>query len=55
MSEWEAILQLADDQTLRDFLRQREREISYLVVDDPGILYDLDTPEEYRKLMDLDA
>jgi molybdenum cofactor cytidylyltransferase len=54
-TEWEAILRLAEDQTLRDFLRQREREISYLVVDDPGILYDLDTPEEYRKLMDLDV
>lgn len=54
-TEWDAILRLADDQTLRDFLRQHEREISYLVVDDPGILHDLDTPEEYRKLMDLDA
>jgi CTP:molybdopterin cytidylyltransferase MocA len=54
-TEWEAILHLSDDQTLRDFLRQREREISYLVVDDPGILQDLDTPEEYRKLMDLDG
>lgn len=53
--EWEAILRLGDDQTLRDFLRQREREISYLIVDDPGVLYDLDTPEEYRKAMDLDA
>jgi molybdenum cofactor cytidylyltransferase len=54
-SEWEAILRLADDQTLRDFLRQRERDISYLVVDDPGIHYDLDTPEEYSKLLDLDV
>ena len=53
--EWEAILRLGDDQTLRDFLKQREGEISYLVVDDPGILYDLDTPEEYRTLMDLDV
>jgi molybdenum cofactor cytidylyltransferase len=53
-TEWEAILRLADDQTLRDFLRQRAREISYLVVDDPGILYDVDTPEEYRKIMDLE-
>jgi CTP:molybdopterin cytidylyltransferase MocA len=53
-TKWEAILRLADDQTLRDFLRIHEREISYLVVDDPGTLHDLDTPEEYRKLMDLD-
>jgi molybdenum cofactor cytidylyltransferase len=53
-TEWKAILRLADDQTLRDFLRQRAREISYLVVDDPGILYDVDTPEEYRKIMDLE-
>lgn len=52
--EWEAILGLEVDQTLRDFLRQREREISYLIVDDPGILSDVDTPEEYRKAMDLD-
>ena len=27
-TEWEAILRLADDQTLRDFLRQRERDFS---------------------------
>ncbi len=54
-SEWEAILRLAIDETLRDFLQQREEEISYLVVDDPGILSDVDTPEEYREMMDLDA
>ncbi|HEY47445.1 MAG: hypothetical protein AMJ88_09430 [Anaerolineae bacterium SM23_ 63] len=54
-AEWEAILRLAEDRTLRDFLRQREQGISYLSVDDPGILYDLDTPEAYRKLMDLDG
>jgi molybdenum cofactor cytidylyltransferase len=52
--EWEAILRLNISQTLRDFLRQREGEISYLIVDDPGILSDVDTPEEYRKAMDLD-
>ncbi|KPK88844.1 MAG: hypothetical protein AMJ88_18365 [Anaerolineae bacterium SM23_ 63] len=53
--EWKAIQKLRDDQTLRDFLRQREGEISYLVVDDPGVLYDLDTPEDYRSAMDLNA
>jgi molybdenum cofactor cytidylyltransferase len=53
--ESRAIQKLSDDQTLRDFLRQREGEISYLVVDDPGVLYDLDTPEDYRMAMDLEA
>jgi molybdenum cofactor cytidylyltransferase len=53
--EWKAIQKLRDDQTLRDFLRQREGEISHLVVDDPGVLYDLDTPDDYRRAMDLNA
>jgi molybdenum cofactor cytidylyltransferase len=54
-SLWGGVLGLGKDQTLRDFLREREGEISYLVVDDPGILHDLDTPEEYRHAMDLDV
>ena len=54
-TEWEALQKLRGDQTLRDFLRQREGEISYLLVDDPGVLYDLDTPEDYRSAMDLTA
>lgn len=47
--EWEAILRLGASQTLRDFLRTRAESIQHVLVDDPGILLDLDTPEDYRR------
>jgi CTP:molybdopterin cytidylyltransferase MocA len=33
----------------RDFLNEHKAEIHYVSVGDPGILADLDTPEDYLK------
>jgi molybdenum cofactor cytidylyltransferase len=46
--EWPAIQALKHEQSLRTFLRQRQDEIRYLSVDDPGVMRDIDTPEEYQ-------
>ena len=45
--EWEAILELDEGKTLRDFLNARPEMIHHLEVSDPGIVLDLDTPEDY--------
>ena len=36
-------------QSPRDFLNTHRKKIQYVNVDDPGILADLDTPDDYRK------
>ncbi len=46
---WEELLALHSPATLRDFLDRFEKEISYLVVDTPTILKDLDTPGDYQR------
>lgn len=43
------ILGIEEPRTLRDFLKSHETDIYYSVVDDPNILTDLDTPEDYQK------
>ena len=43
------ILGIEEPKTLRDFLKNHESDIWYSVVDDPAILADLDTPEDYQK------
>lgn len=43
------ILGIEEPRNLRDFLKNHETEIFYSVVDDPTILADLDTPEDYQK------
>ncbi|MGD8555264.1 MAG: nucleotidyltransferase family protein [Anaerolineales bacterium] len=50
-AEWQAVLELEPDKTLRDFLRRREDDVDYLIVDDPAILQDLDTPADYREAL----
>ena len=47
--EWNAIMELPEDHSLRDFLNSRTDAIGHVVVDDPGILHDLDTPEDYER------
>ncbi len=47
---WPELLELAQDQTMRDFLHAHEEKIRYVEVDSPGILKDLDTPEDYQRL-----
>jgi molybdenum cofactor cytidylyltransferase len=46
---WVQIHELSSDQTLRDFLNQQAEKISYLNVDTPSVLKDLDTPEDWQR------
>ncbi len=48
-SEWNAILESPDDRSLRDFLNSRAVQIHHVVVDDHGILIDLDTLGDYAR------
>jgi molybdenum cofactor cytidylyltransferase len=45
---WPEVLKLPAGQTLRDFLRRHADDTRYVVVDDQGVLRDVDTPEDYR-------
>jgi molybdenum cofactor cytidylyltransferase len=45
-----ALLDIRPPATLRDFLFEHAHEIEYLPVDNPSILQDLDTPEDYQRL-----
>lgn len=46
---WEELLKMESPQSPRDFLNAYQAEIQYVNVDDPNILADLDTPDEYKK------
>ena len=46
---WEEILMMKSPQSPRDFLNAYSSEIEYVEVDNPSILQDLDTPEDYQK------
>ena len=46
---WDELLEMNPPQSLRDFLKSHADEIQYVNVDDPNILADLDTPEDYAK------
>jgi molybdenum cofactor cytidylyltransferase len=46
---WVGLLKLKSPISPRDFLNEHQAEIHYVNVDDPGILADLDTPEDYLK------
>lgn len=46
---WDEILQMKSPQSPRDFLNRHAPEIEYVNVDNPSILSDLDTPEDYLK------
>lgn len=48
-SEWPGVMALERGKTMRDFFRARAEEIDYLVVHDPGVLRDVDTPENYNE------
>ena len=45
---WSEILALKPPETSRDFLNQNAGKIRYVNVDNPSILTDLDTPEDYQ-------
>jgi hypothetical protein len=42
-------LSIKPPKTSRDFLKKHARKIHYVIADNPSILADLDTPEEYAK------
>jgi CTP:molybdopterin cytidylyltransferase MocA len=44
---WSEIAALRPGLTLRDFLNRHASQIHYVPVDAPGVLLDLDTPEDY--------
>lgn len=46
---WEEIRRMPLSESPRDFLKRHAIEIRYVEVGDPGILKDLDTPEDYLK------
>lgn len=46
---WDELLNLKSPQSPRDFLNTHSENIQYVNVDDPGILADLDTPEDYQR------
>lgn len=47
---FQEILDISPPATLRDFIKNHEKDIQYKVVKDPAILLDMDTPEDYEKL-----
>jgi molybdenum cofactor cytidylyltransferase len=44
---------LAEDQILRDLVRCYPERVRCLNLDDPGVLIDMDTPEDYRRICDM--
>lgn len=44
-AEWPGVLELRLGKTMRDFFRARAEEIDYLVVEDDGVIRDVDTPD----------
>ena len=46
---WEEILSMRAPESPRDFLNRYASEIEYVLVDNPSILADLDTPDDYLK------
>ncbi len=47
---WPDLLALTFPSTARDFLNKHAEVITYLPVDHPSVLQDLDTPEDYHKM-----
>lgn len=45
------ILELGDDQPLRGYIRLREGEIEQVPTDNPGVVSDMNTPEEYQAVL----
>lgn len=44
---WDEILHMSSPESPRDFLNRHANDIRYVLLDDPGVLKDLDTPEDY--------
>jgi molybdenum cofactor cytidylyltransferase len=46
--------ELGTGATLRDIIGHHHAKISFLNVDDEGVILDMDTPEDYRRILDRD-
>jgi CTP:molybdopterin cytidylyltransferase MocA len=46
---WDELLRMKSPSSPRDFLNANQANIQYVNVDEPAILTDLDTPEDYEK------
>jgi molybdenum cofactor cytidylyltransferase len=46
---WDEIQRMRSPESPRDFLNRHTNDIRYVEIDDPGILKDLDMPEDYLK------
>lgn len=46
---WDELLKMKSPQSPRDFLNAYKNEIQYVNTDDPNILEDLDTPDDYQR------
>ena len=46
---WDELLAMKSPRSPRDFLNTHHDEIQYVEVNDPNILADLDTPEDYQR------
>lgn len=49
---WPEIISLGPGHTLREFLSRRGSLIDYAVVEDPGVMQDMDTYEDYTDALD---
>jgi molybdenum cofactor cytidylyltransferase len=45
---WDTVFDLQPPNTLRDFLRNHAAQINYIEVENPSIIQDLDTPDDYH-------
>jgi CTP:molybdopterin cytidylyltransferase MocA len=45
--------ELADGMILRDLVRHDPQRVRCLPLDDPGVLIDMDTPEDYRRICEI--
>jgi molybdenum cofactor cytidylyltransferase len=48
-SLWSDLLEMQPDRSMRDFMKAHEAVITYLEVDRPSVLKDLDTPQDWER------
>jgi len=47
---WEELMAMDEGLSLRNFLNQHQERIQYVLVEDEGMFFDLDTPQDYAAL-----
>lgn len=48
---WNEIMGIDAPNTLRDFIKKNQTQIKYVAIDDMNVIQDMDTPEEYEKML----